>query len=119
MRNLLALLAAAVLGVAGLGWYLGWFHVRATPTSDGHEQISVDVDKQKIAADVKKGVAQGTQQVEKLMQQKKGAGTVPQVIQPQVPPPGPVGGITNSFRYKQDGTLEYTGQVSVPAPIKQ
>jgi len=34
MRNLLALLAAVVLVVAGLGWYLGWFHVRATPTGD-------------------------------------------------------------------------------------
>jgi len=117
MRNLLALLAAVVLVVAGLGWYLGWFHVRATPTGDGHEQISIDVDKKKIAADVKKGVEQGTHQVETFLK-KEGVGTTPGVMPGQAPPPGPVGGITNSFRYKTDGTLEYTGEVSVPVPLK-
>ena len=116
MRNLLALLAAVVLVVAGLGWYLGWFHVRATPTGDGHEQISIDVDKKKIAADVKQGVQQGSQRVESFLK-KEGIST-PGGVPGQVPPPAPVSGTTNNFRYNPDGTLEYTGTVSVPVPVK-
>src|ERR1700730_16232337 len=34
MRNILALLAAGALVVAGLGWYLGWYHVKSTPSAD-------------------------------------------------------------------------------------
>src|SRR5262249_31417874 len=100
------------------GWYLGWFHVRATPTGDGHEQISIDVDRNKIANDVKKGVAEGTHQVENFLKKNEGT-TAPHMMPGQAPPPGPVSGITNSFRYKSDGTLEYTGEVSVPVPLKQ
>lgn len=115
MRNLLALLAAVVLIVAGVGWYLGWFHIRATPTGDGHEQISIDVDKNKITADVKQGVQQGSQKVESFL--KKEGITTPGPMPGQPAPIVPVSN-ANSFRYKPDGTLEYTGQVSVPVPVK-
>lgn len=118
MRNLLALLAAVVIGVAGLGWYLGWFHIRATPTGDGHEQISIDVDKKKIAADVQHGVQQGSQQVESFLK-KEGVSPAPKVMPGQVPPPAPISGITNGFRVNTDGSIEYTGEVSVPVPVKQ
>jgi hypothetical protein len=115
MRNLLALLAAVVLVVAGIGWYRGWFHVQARPGSDGHEQISIDVDRKKIAADVKKGVAEGTHEIQNLI--KKDGHTT--VMPGQAPPPGPVSGVTNSFRFNPDGSIEYTGEVSVPVPVKQ
>ncbi len=115
MRNLLALLAAVVLVVAGLGWYLGWFHIRATPNGDGHEQISIDVDKKKIAADVKQGVQEGSQKVEGFL--KKQGAAAPTGMPGQLPPPA-ITGTANGFRYNPDGTLEYTGQVSVPTPVK-
>lgn len=55
MRNLLALLGAGVVIFFGLGWYLGWYKISATPGSDGHRQINIDVDGNKIKNDLQKG----------------------------------------------------------------
>jgi hypothetical protein len=55
MRNLLALLAAVLLLVAGLGWYLDWFKVKAQPAEAGHHNVSIDIDKKKISQDIQKG----------------------------------------------------------------
>ena len=54
MKNLLALGAAALLGFAGIGWYLGWYKFQATPTASG-EHISIDLNTPKIKQDVGKG----------------------------------------------------------------
>ncbi len=54
MKNLLALGAAALLGFAGIGWYLGWYSFQATPTATG-EHISIDLNTPKIKQDVGKG----------------------------------------------------------------
>jgi hypothetical protein len=115
MRNLLAFLAAGALAVAGLGWYLGWYHVHATPTSDGHEKISIDVDQKKIAADVKQGVQQGTQKVEDYL--KKDGHTPTGSTHSDVHPDRPAG-VSNNFRYNSDGSIEYTGEISTPVPHK-
>ena len=111
MRNTLALLAAGLLVVAGLGWYLGWYHVRSTPTSDGHQQISIDVDKKKVVADVKKGVQEGTHEVQGFLKKE---GITPSLPTPPLPP---VSGAQSRFRYNPDGTIEYTGEISVPVPV--
>src|SRR5262245_24792212 len=55
MRNLLALLAAGVLVFLGIGWYLGWYKISSTPGADGHRQISIDLNTNKIKEDVNKG----------------------------------------------------------------
>jgi hypothetical protein len=55
MRNLLALLAAAGITFAGAGWYLGWYHVEKAPASEGHRAVHIDIDNDKISADLKKG----------------------------------------------------------------
>lgn len=55
MRNLLALGALALLGFVGAGWYLGWYKVQSTPTADGHRQIQIDLNTNKIKTDVAKG----------------------------------------------------------------
>jgi hypothetical protein len=56
MRNLLALLGAAVLTFAGAGWYLGWYKLQpslsATP---GHQSFNVDVNGSKMKSDIHKG----------------------------------------------------------------
>jgi len=53
MRNLLALVGAAVVTFAGLGWYLGWYKLEAAPSSTpGHETVNVDIDGKKIGHDV-------------------------------------------------------------------
>ncbi|OAI39829.1 hypothetical protein AYO40_05405 [Planctomycetaceae bacterium SCGC AG-212-D15] len=55
MRNLLALLAAALLAFAGIGWYLGWYQVKSEPSLSGHQNVNIDINGSKIIADVEKG----------------------------------------------------------------
>ena len=52
MRNTLAFLAALALTVAGLGWYLGWYQVRAKPGRDGHQTLNIDINTDKAAKDI-------------------------------------------------------------------
>lgn len=66
MRNTLAFLAALALTVAAAGWYLGWYHVRATPSRAGHESVTVDVNTDKVGQDLHNGKAK----VEELLQKK-------------------------------------------------
>lgn len=56
MRNLLALIGAAVLTFAGLGWYLGWYKLEPAPSpTPGHRNFTIDIDPRKIDADVHNG----------------------------------------------------------------
>jgi len=55
MRNLLALFAAVLLMFLGVGWYLGWYNVKAAPAPPGHRAVNIDVDTNKISEDVQKG----------------------------------------------------------------
>src|SRR5206468_721027 len=48
MRNMLAFLAAVVLTVGGLGWYLDWYKVRSHPAEEGHHNLSIDINTTKI-----------------------------------------------------------------------
>jgi hypothetical protein len=54
MRNLLAFAAAAALTVAGLGWYLDWYKIQSTPSTDGHRNVEVDIDTNKVGEDAHK-----------------------------------------------------------------
>jgi hypothetical protein len=55
MRNLLAFLAAAVLAVAGVGWYFGWYRIQSIPAQPGHRAVHIDIDSEKIGEDLSKG----------------------------------------------------------------
>jgi hypothetical protein len=55
MKNLLALAAAALLLIAGVGWYLDWFKIQTTPSEGGKQQVTIDVNSPKINADLSKG----------------------------------------------------------------
>jgi hypothetical protein len=52
MRNTLAFVAALALVVAGLGWYLGWYHVQTSPGRAGHQTINIDINAGKAARDI-------------------------------------------------------------------
>jgi hypothetical protein len=59
MRNLLALVGAAILTFAGAGWYLGWYRLQPTlSTTPGHQTLNIDINGQKIKDDVGKGEQQ-------------------------------------------------------------
>ncbi|HEY7309764.1 MAG TPA: hypothetical protein VH643_10435 [Gemmataceae bacterium] len=68
MRNMLALFAAALLTVIGLGWYLGWYKVSSQPASvPGQHSVQIDIDTHKIGNDLE----QGEQKLEKMIKEKK------------------------------------------------
>lgn len=73
MRNLLALFAAAILLFFGIGYYLNWYKIEKVETSTGREQISIDIDKKKIAADVHRGAERGADKVQKLLESQREA----------------------------------------------
>lgn len=54
MRNLLALGAAALIIFLGLGWYLDWYRLKAAPGEDGHRNINIDLNTNKISEDLGK-----------------------------------------------------------------
>lgn len=54
MRNLLAFLAAVLLTLAGVGWYLDWYHIRSTPIEGGQKSVTVDINTKKIGEDLLK-----------------------------------------------------------------
>jgi hypothetical protein len=53
MKRFIILLVLLAAGIAGLGCYLGWFHM-TTETVDGKSNVTVTVDKDKIRADEQK-----------------------------------------------------------------
>jgi hypothetical protein len=53
---MLALFAAVLLTVVGLGWYLDWYKVRSQPASvPGQHSVNIDIDTTKISTDLQKG----------------------------------------------------------------
>jgi hypothetical protein len=53
MKNLLALAAFAVLLVATVGYFRGWYHISSTATAPGQNRVTIDIDSQKVKQDVK------------------------------------------------------------------
>ncbi len=52
MRNLFALVGAAVVAFAVIGWFRGWYSFQAVPTAPGHYNVNIDVNRGKISSDV-------------------------------------------------------------------
>jgi len=71
MRNTLAFLAAAVIAVAAVGYYLDWFSIRGTPSADGHKKYVLDVNAEKIGEDVHKASDEIKHKVEEKAEKAK------------------------------------------------
>ncbi len=54
MKNFLALAAAIVVVFAALGWYLDWYRLTSRPNGGGGHTVTIDVNTEKIAHDIKK-----------------------------------------------------------------
>ena len=54
MKDMLALLGAALVVFAGLGWYLGWYQIASTTDSQGNRHIELDLNAKKIGTDISK-----------------------------------------------------------------
>ena len=108
MRNLLALAALALLGFVGLGWYLGWYKIQATPTTDGHRQIQIDLNTNKIKTDV----AKGETKVHDLISETQGSGTQNTSGTATSFQPAPDG----SFVFPASGSAPSSGTATLPPP---
>ena len=53
MRTLLVVVVLLLVGIAGLGFYRGWFHL-STNSTDQKPSATITVDKDKIHADEEK-----------------------------------------------------------------
>ena len=91
MRNLLALLGAALVAFLGLGWYLDWYRITPKATSaPGHRSIEIDINSKKIGQDVQRGVQAGGEKLNDLLDgaKKPAAPTAPTTAPaPGNPPP--------------------------------
>ena len=68
MKNFIVFLVVVLLIVVGVGFYLNWFSFSSS-SSDGSMNIGMQVDKDKIKTDVKKG-EQKIQETTKDLQDK-------------------------------------------------
>jgi hypothetical protein len=91
VRNILALIGAAVVIFVGLGWYLGWYTFALQAGSDGKQRIQLDVDTHKITDDVKKvgqTVGKTVQEVKEKSDEAKPAEFVGPPLPPHAATPG-------------------------------
>lgn len=109
MRNLLALLAFAVLAFAGVGWYLGWYQIKSTPTNDGHRQISIDLNTPKIKEDLNTG----KEKLRDLLTTKEKESS--QLRQTFIPGHPDNGVIPVSFRVSDDGKTITPSDPTLPS----
>jgi hypothetical protein len=77
VRNLLALIGLLVVGVGGLGWYMGWYKLSFTRTTDGNIEIKTDVDTKKVNTDVTEGLKNISSAVENKANQAAKDGNPP------------------------------------------
>jgi hypothetical protein len=97
MRNLLALFGLLIIGFVGIGWYMGWYKLSVTKSSDGNLEIKTNVDTKKVGADSsdalnKLGTVVGNQAEKAAQEAKNALPPVPAVTPgplPQPPVPGP------------------------------
>lgn len=96
MRNLLALIGAAIVLFVGLGWYLGWYTFALEPSANGKQRIQLDVDTDKILDDTKRaGAKVGT--VLQGVQNGDPSKTQPaEFVGPPLPPDMPARATTNT-----------------------
>jgi hypothetical protein len=85
MRNLLALLAMALITLAVLGWYLNWYKISSTPSSGGHRQVEIDLNTPKIGHDVEKGGEKVRKMLEKNSKKDTKNAAEPQKTEPILP----------------------------------
>jgi hypothetical protein len=69
MRNLLALVGAAVLTFAAVGWYLGWYTLQpALSSTPGHQSVNIDIDGKKLNADLKTGEKKAEKVLDRVLE---------------------------------------------------
>lgn len=77
MRNLLALVGAAVIGFGGVGWYMGWYTVKVAKSSDGNIQVNGNLDTNKVVQDAGDGAKRVGDLIGREAEKAKGDAATP------------------------------------------
>ena len=93
MRNMLALIGAAVVLFVGIGWYQGWYTFAIAPGTNGKQRIEVDVDTKKIAEDARKAA----ETVSKTVGEPAPGSKAAELVGPPLPPDMPKKVTVNSI----------------------
>lgn len=109
MKNLLALVGAVVVLVAGLGWYLGWYKFSS---ESGH--LKVDLDTQEVAKDLKKGRDAVSNIIDQNAKKVEGQ-TTSRIIDVKLPPLEPPPSAA-PLQYNDDGSVKSPVKISIPPP---
>jgi hypothetical protein len=86
MKNLLALLGAAVIVLVAVGWYCDWFQFHTKTGANGDTNLSIEVDATKAANDLKK-TEQSIEQ--KIKEAEKAKDSPPDSTKPAKDKPDP------------------------------
>lgn len=81
MRNIFALIGLGTVVFVGLGWYLDWYEVTRQPSESGKKKFLLNLNPNKVTDDVKKGVEQTGEIVEKFREDKTQSATPAQPTQ--------------------------------------
>ncbi len=81
MNRFLVVLLLLVIGVVGLGFYLGWFQF-STERTDDKSNISITIDEDKIRKDKDKAIEK-VQEAGHSIKEKTGVGTESKEKSPQ------------------------------------
>jgi hypothetical protein len=109
MRNLLALIGAALVLFAGLGWYLGWYKFALEPGANGNQRIQIDLDTHKIAEDVEKAGKTVGSAVQGATKAEQPSAQPADFVGPPLPPDMPPRGATTA-------APPPPGQFTLPTP---
>ncbi len=104
MRNLLALGALGLIVFFGLGWYLGWYKVQSVAGANGHRQVDIDINTNKIKADVNKGESK----VHDWLNDRNAQNPQNSTSNPSLP------SVTTSFRSSEDGSFVFPSVTITP-----
>lgn len=114
MRNLLALAAAAAITFIVLGYFLGWYEIKKTPTADG-TKYEVEVHNPKITQDLNKGkdklrtwISNAEQDTSTPSQQTT------TTVRPSSEPP--TNAVPAAFQITGDGVIIYPGSPTSTPP---
>jgi len=119
MRNLFALIGILVVGLGGVGWYLGWYKVHVSKNPDGEIQIQTDVDTKKVSGDSSAFFQRVEQVVNEKTQQANPNGASTPTTTPANTPGSPASATpANSTNPSQSNSGKPAGNTSpLPLPI--
>jgi len=93
MRNTLALLAAVVLIVLVLGYFLNWYSLVGVESQGGGHRLQIDLNTSKIKADISKGKEKLKETIQEIQDVSENAKT------PAELPAAPKTGSEKIFRF--------------------